>query len=169
MTDNIITHYIQINMASKVGERLRVESVLKELNLKDEQLLAVKQLIKGNDVLAVLPTGFGKSRIYQAFTTFKNVESKHGTLVLVISPLVSLIKDQLNDLKCLGYQAANLSDLSTDDLKKCEFNILLSSAEESTRDDFQHMLKDSASKIHERFSCLVVDECHIVETWTGKR
>jgi ATP-dependent DNA helicase RecQ len=146
----------------------RVKSEL-QFELKSEQLLAVTELIRGKDVLAVLPTGFGKSRIYQAFTSLKNSDTNHCTLVLVICPLVGLIKDQIHELKILGYVAANLSDLSTEEMKTCEFNILLSSAEEVTRDDFQRELKDNTSQIHKRFSCLVVDECHTVETWTGKR
>jgi hypothetical protein len=39
--------------------------------LKDEQRKGIEQLLLGKDVLAVLPTGFGKSRIYQGFTTAK--------------------------------------------------------------------------------------------------
>ena len=78
-----------------------LERSKKELNfnLKDEQCLAVKELMQGNDVLAVLPTGFGKSIIYQAFTSLKNTDTNRRALVLVISPLDSLIKDQLLKLK----------------------------------------------------------------------
>jgi superfamily II DNA helicase RecQ len=36
-------------------------------NLKPEQEIAVRDLLEGKDVLAVLPTGFGKSLIYQTF------------------------------------------------------------------------------------------------------
>ena len=154
-------------MASKyLQERVKKELSFK---LKNEQLLAVKELMQGNDVLAILPTGFGKSRIYQAFTSLKNTDTNQRALVLVITPLDSLLEDQLIELKNLNYIAKNLADLLTEELSKCEFNILLSSAEEATRDDFQCELKDNSSNIHERFSCLVVDECHTVETWTGNR
>ena len=158
-------------MASKYPHDHLQERVEKELcfDLKDEQFLAVKELMQGNDVLAVFPTGFGKSRIYQAFTSLKNMDTNQSTLVLVISPLDSLIKDQLIDLKNLGFVAKKLADLSTEQLSECDFNILLSSAEEAARDDFQRELKESSSKTHERLSCVVVDECHTVETWTGNR
>ena len=153
-------------MVSTIEEQIKRELKFK---LKYEQLLAVTELIRGKDVLAVLPTGFGKSRIYQAFTTLKSRETNQRALVLVICPLVNLIKDQLEELKIMGYVAAQLADLSEKELKKCEFNILLSSAEEVTRDDFRRELKDDTSEIHKRLCCLVVDECHTVETWTGKR
>ena len=58
-------------MASKVGERLHVKSVLKELNLKDEQLLAVKQLIKGNDVLASFPRDLEKAEFIKHLPLLK--------------------------------------------------------------------------------------------------
>ena len=41
---------------------------LRGLHLKTEQEQAVINLYLGKDILAVLPTGFGKSRIYQAFS-----------------------------------------------------------------------------------------------------
>ena len=77
--------------------------VKKELSFKltNEQLLAVKELMQGNDVLAILPTGFGKSRIYQAFTSLKNTDTNQRALVLVITPLDSLLEDQLIELKIL--------------------------------------------------------------------
>jgi superfamily II DNA helicase RecQ len=137
--------------------------------LKDEQRKAIEQLLLGKDVLAVLPTGFGKSRIYQYFTTVKKRETCGQTLTLVISPLKSIVTDQLSELKVLGYAAANLSELSPDELNECCFNILLSSAEEATSVAFQNQLKDATSQLHKRLSCIVVDESHTVETWTGKR
>ena len=45
------------------------------LILKDEQRLAVEALMSGKDVLAVLPTGFGKSVIYQSFVIAKDSSS----------------------------------------------------------------------------------------------
>ena len=47
--------------------------------LKTEQETAVKELLKGNDVLAVLPTGFGKSIIFMAIFKSRNGESRNGT------------------------------------------------------------------------------------------
>lgn len=154
-------------MASLSGfeENIRMLHV----ELKEEQRKAVKELLSGKDVLAVLRTGFGKSRIYQAFTTLKNMETDGQTVVFIISPLTSIMNDQLKELKTLGYAAANLSELSTVELKECEFNILLSSAEEAMTIGFQNELKDNSTKLHERLSCIVVDESHTVETWTGKR
>ncbi|CAH3156858.1 unnamed protein product [Porites lobata] len=68
----------------------RLSERLGGLILKDEQRLAVEALMSGKDVLAVLPTGFGKSVIYQSF-----VITKDSSSTFVIIPLRSIIDDQL--------------------------------------------------------------------------
>ena len=49
-------------------ESLNIRRESRKIILKEEQERAVKVLISGNDVLAILPTGFGKSMIYKIFT-----------------------------------------------------------------------------------------------------
>ena len=51
----------------------RLSERLGGLILKDEQRLAVEALKSGEDVLAVLPTGFGKSVIYQSFVISRRI------------------------------------------------------------------------------------------------
>ena len=68
--------------------------------LKTEQETAVKELLKGNDVLAVLPTGFGKSINFIVYLLARSsfVEQTRGSSqisVLVVSPLKSIICDQV--------------------------------------------------------------------------
>ena len=68
-----------------------------DLSLKSEQEQAVKHLCAGKDALAVLPTGFGKSRIFQAYARLKSREN--GVTLLTIAPLTSIIEDQLADIQ----------------------------------------------------------------------
>ena len=65
---------------------------------KPEQEKAINCLLEGNDVLAVLPTGFGKSFIYEKFSEITN-SGDGSTVVLVIAPLVSIVNDQILHLK----------------------------------------------------------------------
>ena len=125
-------------------------------------------MLAGKDVLAVLPTGFGKSRIYQAYTSIVDAE-RNGAVVLVVSPLQSIIEDQIESLNAVGFPASDLSKLQPEDLKDCSFKLLFSSAERVLLSDVINELKDRTSKLHERLSCIVVDESHTVETWSGKR
>ena len=59
----------------------------KQIDLKPEQGAAIKSLVHGQDVLAILPTGFGKSAIYQILVGVKERMSKDCACVLVICPL----------------------------------------------------------------------------------
>ena len=57
-----------------------------EFRLKQEQEVAVRALLDGKDVLAVLPTGFGKSLIYQMFVRSMDYKLDGQAAILVISP-----------------------------------------------------------------------------------
>ena len=79
-----------------------LDSKGKTIVLKAEQEKALYSLLEGNYVLAVLPTGFGKA---MSFTMF-SVAARERTLqapvsVLVISPLNSIITNQIADLEGL--------------------------------------------------------------------
>ena len=73
------------------------------VKLKDEQFCAVESVLRGKDVLAVLPTGFGKSLIYQIFPDVFDYMSANshlrercvGSLILVVSQLNALMCDQI--------------------------------------------------------------------------
>ena len=127
---------------------------------KKQQLEAIVNIMKCRDTLCCFPTGFGKSLIYQLLPA---VASKlnicPSPVVVVISPLVSLIKDQIiscNNMVGLGIKAVEVSkSVSLND-----FNIIFATPETwlnnksilSTR----HMLAN--------LICIVVDEVHKV-TW----
>src|SRR5215469_9232600 len=71
---------------------------------------AISELLKGRDVLAVLPTGAGKSVCYQIPSLMR------PGLGLVVSPLIALMADQVAALGQLGVRAARLdSTLSLDE------------------------------------------------------
>ena len=108
-----------------------VESALRDLNLssgretvlKLEQESAVRALLADRDVLAVLRTGCGKSLIYQMFLRAKNYELNGSAAILVISPLKSIIEDQLQEMELLGYAGKDLANLSNDDFRRCNLGI----------------------------------------------
>lgn len=80
----------------------------RQIILKEEQERAVKELTLGNDVLAILPMGFGKSMSYMIFILASQKMRSTKTCILVISPLKSLIKDQIVDMESLGWMALEL-------------------------------------------------------------
>ncbi|GHV68846.1 ATP-dependent DNA helicase RecQ [Spirochaetia bacterium] len=122
----------------------------------------ISAIMEGRDVLAVMPTGAGKSLCYQIPSLLME-----GSLSLVISPLISLMKDQVNALTVSGISAAFLnSSLSSADyaatLRRAlegEYKILYVAPERLPRGDFL-LLANSRS-----IALVVVDEAHCLSQW----
>lgn len=137
--------------------------------LKHEQRVAINNLLDGKDVLAVLPTGYGKSFIFQVFVLACERERRMSASVIVICPLKSLVDDQIEEAKVIGISACALSDLSVEDLRSAKFQLMFGSAEVVLDTDRLNVIKDRTFPLHNNLVAVVVDECHTVETWTGKR
>ena len=69
-----------------------------------------------SDVFVNLPTGFGKSVVFQALPiVYSCVEpTREKNIVIVVSPLINLMKDQVSRLTSLGISAISLSDISSE-------------------------------------------------------
>ena len=83
-----------------------------DLVLKPEQSAALEFIFQGKDVFVWFPTGFGKSVCYQALPFMfdhKLGRSTNRSVVLVVSPLVSLMVDQVKSLRAIGVGAAIMS------------------------------------------------------------
>ena len=77
--------------------------------LKDKQLEVMQELYRGNDVFAWFPTGYGKSVCYKLLPYLFDHKLKRTSspaleqsVVLIISPLVSLMVDQVSSLQDRG-------------------------------------------------------------------
>ena len=81
-----------------------------QFQIKPKQEEALQKIVQ--DCLIVLPTGYGKSLIYQLlpslFDRVSKDSSKDKTVVIVVSPLNALIDDQINKLNALGVCCASL-------------------------------------------------------------
>lgn len=121
----------------------------------------IRQLLAGQSSLAIFPTGSGKSLCYQ----FTALHLPHVTLV--VSPLLALIKDQLEFLASKGIPAASIdSTLSGDesqqvmsDVRSGKIKILMVSVERFKNERFRQFI--NAVPI----SMLVVDEAHCISEW----
>ena len=101
----------------------------------------------------MLPTGFGKSLIYQYFVLAKAKQRVHQGSVCasapIICPLLSIVDDQIKEAKDLGITACRLKDF----------------LEEET----STLRPKDNSILNESIELLVIDESHTVETWTSMR
>ncbi len=131
-------------------------------NFRQGQWEAIQSLAKGKDVLAVLPTGGGKSLIYQ-LPSFAESEK----LTIVISPLIALMKDQVDSLRARGVQAA-FCNSTQDELEQVrilsgaatgKIRILYVSPERAVSHSFLHLLPKLPVGL------VAVDEAHCVSQW----
>jgi ATP-dependent DNA helicase RecQ len=130
--------------------------------LHPEQLRAVEQVLAGRDVLAVLPTGAGKSAIYQVATVLLD-----GPTV-VVSPLLALQRDQIEGLARTNAPAAvavNSAQRSAERedswaaVRDGSARFLFLSPEQLARDDVIDQLSTLGVRL------FVVDEAHCVSAW----
>ena len=81
-----------------------------DLKLKTKQLEALRAVVQQKrDVLAVLPTGYGKSLIYQLLPSMFNFllyGGNYRSIAIVVSPLSALMMDQVEKIKKQGQSAA---------------------------------------------------------------
>lgn len=125
------------------------------------QLEAIQELLGGRDVLCVMPTGAGKSLCYQLPAAVA------GGLTIVVSPLISLMEDQVQQLHDEGINATLLNSSLTPAMQRRTMaeleegfeGLLYVAPERFFASHFQNVL----SKLKVRF--LAVDEAHCISQW----
>ena len=138
-----------------------LESFTNVKYLKPKQKLAVKCLLDGKDVLAILPTGFGKSLIYQLYILAKIRSGCHKSCTLIISPLKSIIEDQMKSFEELSISATELTIEESSLGEIFKYQVIFASAENCLSSAFKQLLKREGKQI----SLIVIDESHTVDTW----
>jgi ATP-dependent DNA helicase RecQ len=136
-------------------------------DLRDGQLAGMSALAAGRDVLAVMPTGYGKSAIYQVAAL--HLHRQAGRPAVVVSPLIALQEDQLDGLRdALGPDAAVAINSSHTD---AEVEAAWEAAE-SGKAAFLYLAPEQLAKEQtvQRLAGLdialfVVDEAHCVSSW----
>ncbi|RAL22548.1 DNA helicase RecQ [Thermoflavimicrobium daqui] len=121
----------------------------------------IESLLQGKDMLGIMPTGGGKSICYQIPALMLE------GVTLVISPLISLMKDQVDALKQLGISATYLNSSISwgelqqriDETKKQRYKILYIAPERLESESFLELLQ--AIDI----SLVAVDEAHCISQW----
>ena len=130
-------------------------------SFKKGQKEVMQRIVDGQSAAAIFPTGAGKSLCYQLPAMLL------PEMTLVISPLLSLMKDQLDFLQEHDIPAARLdSTLSREDYNQIledaklgRLKILMISVERFKNERFRHHLERM------RVGLLVVDEAHCISEW----
>lgn len=146
-------------------ERRRITEAAHRLFGFDEllpgQIETMACVLRGEDVLTILPTGGGKSLCYQ----LPALLAEQG-VTLVISPLIALMKDQLDSLpERLRPRATTInSSLEGDELRQRleqagAYRLIYAAPERLRQPVFLHAIRRAG------INCLVVDEVHCVSAW----
>ncbi|HMC89909.1 MAG TPA: DNA helicase RecQ [Gemmataceae bacterium] len=129
--------------------------------LRPLQEQSMEAVLAGRDSLVVLPTGGGKSLCYQAPAVLR------GDTTVVVSPLISLMKDQVDALRDCGVPAVQLDSLQTADERSAHeqdvlrgaVRLLFVSPERLVLTDFYQLLRRIQVKT------FAIDEAHCISHW----
>lgn len=145
--------------------RVEAENILqKKFRLSrfyDEQWVAISRLLQGERILMIQRTGFGKSLVYQFAGLFLA-----GTTV-IFSPLIALMREQVNRLRALGIPAAYINSTLTPEEKaetlrnaeNGQYKLLYIAPERQEDEQWQQVVQRM------RLGMVVVDEAHCISTW----
>ena len=143
----------------------RAREVLKEYygydSFRERQDEIITSILEGKDVVTIMPTGGGKSICYQVPALILD------GLTIVISPLISLMKDQVDNIKNMGIKSAYInSTLSENEIKsilndviKNEVKILYVAPERLESTEFLSLIT------RVKISQIAVDEAHCISQW----
>jgi len=138
----------------------RARQILKDIfgydSFRPLQSDIIQNVLNKNDSLVVMPTGGGKSICYQIpALIFEGI-------TIVVSPLISLMKDQVEQLRQLGVQTALLNSSLSSEVYRSNFEkvktlkakLLYIAPESLLKDEILNLLKTI------RVDCITVDEAH---------
>lgn len=162
-----------LNVAMNI---LNTRFKLPRFRLKQE--LAITRVLTGGSAVVVFPTGGGKSLCYQvpgvafkAMDRITGIRQGHaeGGITLVVSPLLALMKDQVDALKRLGIKAAALDSTKSrdeylatvDQMREGKLDLLYCAPERLNNEGFVASIANVKGGVR----LLAVDEAHCISEW----
>ncbi|MFD1803881.1 ATP-dependent DNA helicase RecQ [Mixta tenebrionis] len=154
-----------MSTAAVINHEALAEQVLRDTfgyqQFRPGQQAIIQASLSGRDCLVVMPTGGGKSLCYQIPALLRD------GLTLVVSPLISLMKDQVDQLLANGVAAACLNSTQTREeqqavmagCRRGEVRLLYIAPERLMMDNFLDTL------MHWQPAMLAVDEAHCISQW----
>jgi ATP-dependent DNA helicase RecQ len=125
------------------------------------QMEVLEAVFAGENVLAVMPTGSGKSLCYQLPAMVR------PGLTVVVSPLIALMRDQVAQMRARGVAAAALNSVNSasdnaaieDSVRRGRTRLVYVAPERLVRGDTQALLREAGANV------LAIDEAHCVSQW----
>lgn len=158
-------NYVKIvaNAFEQADPKLVLKTVFGYDEFRPLQKDIITNVLKGHDTLAVMPTGGGKSLCYQLPALIMQ------GITIVVSPLISLMQDQVSSLKTAGIQSAFLNSTQSweeycktiDEIKSGQIKIIYVSPEGLATNKIRELISSPELEI----SCITIDEAHCVSQW----
>ena len=145
---------IKSNINMETDKKTHLKNVYGFNDFREYQEDIIDDLIEGNNVLAIMPTGGGKSLLYQFPATFLN------KITIIVSPLISLMNDQCIYLNSKNIKSVCLNSETTLECKMTEYKIIYTTPEYITTNIL------SFHNIIEHIGLFAVDEAHCVSQWS---
>ncbi|MCO5328384.1 MAG: RecQ family ATP-dependent DNA helicase, partial [Solirubrobacterales bacterium] len=139
-----------------------------DAEFRDGQLEAIERLVEGRGrVLCVQRTGWGKSAVY--FVATAMLRERGAGPTILVSPLIALMRNQLDAAEALGIRAATVNSSNREDweetfarIDRDEVDLLLLSPERLANQNFRATV---LPKLVESTGLLVIDEAHCISDW----
>ena len=154
-----------MNNGLRAVRRKAISKLLKSVfgvkQLRDGQQQVIDSVLDGKDTLAIMPTGSGKSLCYQIPARML------AGVTVVVSPLISLMKDQLEKLDALGINATQVNstlnreeeDLALEGIRAGLHQIVFCTPERPSQPAFIDLLRTV------QVALVVIDEAHCISQW----
>lgn len=153
-----------MHVARPAAERL-LDRVFRHATFREGQFEALERAVCGHDTIVLLPTGAGKSVIYQLAGLLR------PGLTIVVAPLISLIEDQITNLRANGLdRVVGISSRSEEPIEELlkvlglrHFWLCYVAPERFQMDSFRERLRQLTAATP--ISLVAVDEVHCVSEW----
>src|SRR5918994_621736 len=154
-------------LADRAQELLRALAG-QQATLRDDQLAAIQALVVDRRrAVVVKRTGWGKSAVY--FLATRLLRDAGAGPTLLVSPLLSLMRDQITKAEAIGIRAATINSTNLDQWRMIEaepgagpIDLLLISPERLNNPQFRTQVLPDLAK---RVGLLVIDEAHCISDW----
>lgn len=165
-------HLMKFPWSPEVQKMLKDRFRMK--GFRQNQLEAINATLSGQDAFVLMPTGGGKSLCYQLPAVVRTGNTRGVTIV--VSPLLSLMQDQVDHMKALGIQAVAFNGECSAEYKRQVMNAF----GERSPEHFIELLyitpemigknmafNNALQKLYNngKFARLVIDEAHCVSQW----
>ncbi|KAH3674840.1 hypothetical protein WICMUC_003043 [Wickerhamomyces mucosus] len=148
----------------------KLSNIFKLTSFRPNQLEAVNATLSGKDVFVLMPTGGGKSLCYQLPAIVQSGKTKGTTIV--ISPLISLMQDQVEHLWEKNIAAGMINSKGSVEERKTTFNLFINGMLDLVylspeMISASKQAKNAIDRLHRegQLARIVVDEAHCVSSW----